>query len=614
MREHFDDLLGEETSPLPRGIFSVHRRLKDFLGKAQPTLLIYNRDGIKAVPLTENKRITIGRKHPSEVVLRDSCLSRQHSMIQLHSGQVWVEDLRSTNGTWIDGERVRRAQVSSNSVIRFGVNFASVQSLNPKELRFYGLSSHEHFLSELDAEISRSKNFSRSFSLVIIREPPQKTSQISRWFPFIRQLMRAFDRIALYSINSVELLLPETSEQDVVKLLEPHLPGPFNLTCGVAQYPEHGSSVDALIEAAGTAGRMATNESPIKIAGSSQSHSLVDDKQPDSSLVVVDSSMKRVFETARKVAESSIPAVIIGETGVGKEVIAREIHSSSKRKKAPMICVNCGAIPSQLVESTLFGHERGAFSSAHKQSKGVFESAHRGTVLLDEISELPLNAQVALLRVLETNRFTRVGSTQEIEVDVRVVAATNRELRTMTQEGSFRRDLLYRLDAITIRIPPLRERTDEIEPLAQYFITLANQANDCKVKGIQTEALDLLCGYSWPGNVRELRNAVERGVVLAREGLLVVDDLPEQIRNLDPPRLQSFDDVTGERSVPTFLLRKFSLRDEMHKYEALLILQALRQTNWNRKEAATALGLPLRTLAHKMSQYNIRKSEYPKNP
>ncbi|MCC7538575.1 MAG: sigma-54-dependent Fis family transcriptional regulator, partial [Deltaproteobacteria bacterium] len=284
--------------------------------------------------------------------------------------------------------------------------------------------------------------------------------------------------------------------------------------------------------------------------------------------------------------------------------------------------INCAAIPATLIESVLFGHEKGAFTGADRRSEGVFEQASGGTVFLDEIGELAPAAQAALLRVLETKRISRVGSSQEIEVDVRIVAATHRDLEAMCQEGKFRLDLLYRLNTMTLVVPPLRERHEEIEPLARQFLAAANRANDCHVKSIQPDALAALQRHSWPGNVRELRNVIERAVVIAHDDVLTVEDLPERIRSAasSPSAVSHLPSATAQPasgSAPPQLAPTVApppiddpsvdFKDKIRQYEKDLILDALRRTEWNQTEAAKLLKMPLRTLVHKIGVFNIRK-------
>jgi DNA-binding NtrC family response regulator len=322
--------------------------------------------------------------------------------------------------------------------------------------------------------------------------------------------------------------------------------------------------------------------------------------------IAASAAMREAFELAGRLGVEVLPVILQGETGSGKEVVARFIHNSGPRKSKPMVCVNCAAIPAALVESTLFGHQRGAFTGAAQQQKGVFEAADGGSLFLDEIGELPLPAQAALLRVIETKRLARVGSTQEIAVDVRIIAATHKDLEAMSETGAFRADLYYRLCAMVVEIPPLRERTEDIEPLLRFF--LAREAR-ARVHDISPEALQSLQAYRWPGNVRELRNAVERAMVVARGGVIEVADLPLKIRGSKArtggDEMPSGDDGVPASAAPTLAAGDLKLR--LQEYESRLLVDTLLSTGWNQTEAAKRLGMPIRTLAYKIKAFGITR-------
>jgi DNA-binding NtrC family response regulator len=337
--------------------------------------------------------------------------------------------------------------------------------------------------------------------------------------------------------------------------------------------------------------------------------------------------MREVLDTARRVARGVIPVLLLGETGSGKDVVARFLHDVSPRRGRPLVSVNCGAIAPTLLESTLFGHEKGAFTGALQRRLGVFEAADGGTVFLDELAELPPPAQAALLRALETKRVTRVGATKEVSVDVRVVAATNRDLEAMCRAGQFREDLLYRLNTVTIHVPPLRERLEDIAPLVERFLAQATGGGGARV--IDPEALALLGAYTWPGNVRELRNAVERAVAIAPDDTIGVDDLPDRVRAGALPRqgapgpladarvrgaggapASAGHDGSSAIEIPgalTVAEVEGDFRTRMDQLESALLAHALEQAGHNQTETARRLGMPLRTLVHKIRVYGIKK-------
>jgi two-component system response regulator AtoC len=385
--------------------------------------------------------------------------------------------------------------------------------------------------------------------------------------------------------------VPESTPELVASLAAGLAGGVPKLQCGVVTFPADGSSADELLAAV----QVATRKGP--------------PPEPDD-VVVKNAAMKEVMSTARRLASSTVSVLIHGETGTGKEVLARAIHDGGARKKHPLRTINCAAIPGMLVESVLFGHEQGSFTGADKASKGIFEQADGGTVFLDEVGELAAAAQAALLRVLETKQITRVGGDREIAVDIRLIAATHRDLDAMVEAGRFRQDLLYRLNTVTMRIPPLRERVDEIRPLAERFLKEARKQSGGDVKAIAPEALSALESYAWPGNVRELKNVIERAVALAEGKAIAVADLTERVRGgarnasatAAPPIASGpMDTDVGDSEVAG------DYREHVRRYEAKLIVQALHKANGNQTEAAKQLGLPLRTLVHKIQQYGIKK-------
>ena len=301
--------------------------------------------------------------------------------------------------------------------------------------------------------------------------------------------------------------------------------------------------------------------------------------------------MRQIIDLTKQVADTDVSVLITGENGTGKELIARAIHENSRRKKRPLVPLNCAALSSQLVESELFGHEKGSFTGAHFQKKGRFEFANNGTLFLDEVGEIPLETQVKLLRVLEDGEITRVGSNESINVNVRLISATNRDLEELIAENKFREDLYYRLKVVTIHLPPLRERVQDIALLVDHFIREFARIYEKPISGLAREALNVLSAYRWPGNVRELKHAMEHMVVVSRGPVLGLENLPTSIHRSEPQ---------SPGGMPSFV--GMSLQD----VEKELIKLTLEQVGGNRHEAAKILGIGERTLYRKLKEYGLK--------
>jgi len=305
-------------------------------------------------------------------------------------------------------------------------------------------------------------------------------------------------------------------------------------------------------------------------------------------------AMQRVVELVGKVAASEGTTVLLrGESGVGKEVVAQAIHARSARREYPLLEINCTALPETLLESELFGHEKGAFTDAKGRKQGLLELGDQGTVLLDEIGDLPPGAQAKLLRFLETRTFKRVGGVRDITVDVRIIASTNRDLEAAVRESQFRRDLFFRLNVVPIVIPPLRERPEDVEPLARFFLDRMTTTMRRSPRTVQRDALRMLERYAWPGNVRELKNVIERALILEEGTEIVPDHLPDEIK-------------PGGRALdlePGFRLPAGGI--ELESLEKDLIRQALEQANGNKTQAAALLGLTRDTLRYRIDKYGL---------
>jgi len=325
---------------------------------------------------------------------------------------------------------------------------------------------------------------------------------------------------------------------------------------------------------------------------------ITEEAAPQNREIIAESqSMKEVLHFVRRVAASEATTILLeGENGTGKDLVAKTLHYQSLRQAEPFIAINCAAIPDTLLESELFGHEKGAFTDARAQKRGIFELADKGTLFLDEIGEIPLMLQAKLLRVLEEQTFRRLGGLKDIQLDLRVVAATNKNLREAVREGAFRQDLYFRLNVIHITIPPLRERTEDIMPLVKFFVDHYNTKFKRHIEGVTPDAARLLLNHDWPGNVRELRNAIERAMILEESPYITAPSLPMAIS-------QSLARAAAASPETTVIPDEgLSLEDN----ERMLLVKALQKTHGNQTQAARLLKITRDTLRYKMKKFNLR--------
>jgi DNA-binding NtrC family response regulator len=473
-----------------------------------------------------------------------------------------------------------------------------------------GLEHHAQFMSLLGEELTRSRAFGHELVLIVVGATGKAGPLFEQWCRQIRQLLRPVDRIGVHSPGVVEILLPETTraagEQQGRRIAD----AVSALRCGVAGFPGPSGGAEELVEAALAALGRCDDAHPVTLTPQ-PSVPAAPVLPAESAPVLGGSAMRGVYDLVERVAPSDFPVLIYGETGSGKEVIARAIHDGGPRRQRQLHCVNCGAIPRDLVQSILFGHERGSFTGANQQSRGLFEQAHQSTLLLDEVGELPHEAQVALLRVLETRRINRIGGGADIAVDVRVISATHRDLEAMCEASTFRWDLFYRLNTIVLKVPPLRQRRDEIEALARHFVAQASERGGLPARSLSSNALRSIRAYQWPGNVRELRNAIERAMLVASGPMIAAGDLPDRVRVADDQTAQLRQPtpylgepaINGGETDP--LADRESFKERVRAFEAMLIRRALRRTRWNKAAASRQLRIPLRTLVNKVGAYGL---------
>ncbi len=561
---------------------------------AASILLIAHQEGTdssKVIRLDGDTEVTVGRSRQATIVADHEKVSRLHAKIVRHGDRVTVRDLDSRNGTLVNGQKItKETEVRSGDAIAVGP-VVMVVTMSSKLKRGTAIVEADAFEGRLRAEIDRARRYQRPVSVAAMTLTGDDTG-----IEAIARALRDMDLMADYSGDNYMMLLPELSQSAAVDLLErladAAAQGGATLRAGVATAPLEGASVDAIIDRARAALRMV--RSPKRVACNPEVTEM-----PKTSAVLVSPVMRNVYSLVERVAESNITVLIIGETGAGKELVAEAIAvNSSTRKDQPFVKLNCASLPETLLESELFGHERGSFTGADRRKLGFFEAANGGTLFLDEIGEFPLNLQAKLLRVLESKKITRVGGTDEISVDTRVVAATHRDLEAEVKAGRFREDLYFRISAFTVMVPPLRDRTDEIVPLAEHFARSLGNPN----VQLSDDARAALLAHDWPGNVRELRNAIERAVVIQSEGVINAADLPERIKEAGL-RADQWTSVSAPQDG--------AMRDQLGAVERAALMRALESVGNNQTRAAKALGISRRALIYKMEKYGLKA---PPNP
>ena len=526
--------------------------------------------------------VTFGRAEEATIRIDDQRASRKHARIWREGRYVFVDDLGSRNGTLVNGLPVGLKQrLGPGDEVTIGSSSIVVSSLAVKSAQHRILSDGE-FEENLELEIYRAKRFKRPISLAVLRLACDKEAIHGRLVEMSATL-RLTDVWGRFGPRDYALLLPEAERKSAQEVLT-RIVGCLDkavrheVAYAVASVPEDARAPEALLEVARRRlrERRVGDKSALFKVGSG--------------VVSGSRQMQTALNLAQRVAKHNTTVLIFGETGSGKQVVAEEIHRSSKRFEKPLVQLNCGALPPTLLESELFGHERGAFTGAHKRRIGHVEAASSGTLFLDEIGELPEESQPKLLHFLESQTFTRVGGTDVQKTDIRVIAATNRDLEQQVKAGRFREDLYFRLATFVIHLPPLRERLDDIEPLAQQFCRRFAKELGQEVPEFTAEAIERLKSYSWPGNVRQLRNAIERAVVLAEDGMIDACHLPERVITQSSTRS----------------LENGRLASQLGDIEADAIRAMLAECDGNQSEAARRLGITRRALIYRMGKYGIR--------
>nr|WP_083423170.1 sigma 54-interacting transcriptional regulator [Stigmatella aurantiaca] len=559
------------------------------------SLLVLEGESSFRFPLPTSGVVLIGRDAEASLRLRDDSVSRRHARLALQGGEVRIIDLGSHNGTLVNGQRVEGARrLASGDVVTLGTVVAVLRTSTRAAATGHTLEP-DALMERLRGEVERSLRYGRPLAVLSLALPEPGTHR------------EAVDSVCATELHSAEaagwmdaghllLLLPEVSgdagEEDLgerVEALSVACPG---ARLGYAVCPTDGCDADTLVAAA----RAASDGAPpglLRAASDSATRLSLGER----SLLLADPAMVHLYSLIRRLAASELPVLVNGETGVGKENAAFAVHHWSRRSTGPFITLNCAAIPEGLVESELFGHDKGAFTGAAAPRTGLLESAHGGTVFLDEVGELPLPVQAKLLRVLETKRITRLGEARERSLDIRIVAATHRNLEADAQDGRFRQDLYFRLGAATVLLPPLRERPREISLLARAFLAQACQALGRREMMLSADTLRVLSHYRWPGNVRELRNLMDFAAAAGTGDVLEPHHLPTRVTGTP---------ATGAPAgAPPAPAPRKPLSEELRELERRRMEEALQEAEGVQSHAAALIGMPIRTFRFKMRQFGL---------
>ena len=541
-------------------------------------LLVMSPDAFETYALPPEGTIVIGRDPDAHVVLLDPQSSRRHAQIYISPTQLEIEDLGSFNGTWVREEKLKAhvlMRIWPGEGFRIGSLMLMLQRHRPR-LEARRVWPHGHFEALLAYQCERSRMAGGALAVARIRVDEPITP--ARFAATVGNTLQPADLLALYAASDFEILMvgrsPESAKTSLEQMAKALAEEGFTVKTALASHPHDGRDPEALMAA--LRDRM-LGVHRLNLAGER---------------VIVDSdAMRTAYNIAMRAAASNINVLILGETGSGKEILARAIHRSSPRAKAQMVTLNCAALPETLMESELFGHERGAFTSADSAKIGLLASCPGGTIFLDEVGEMPLSTQAKLLRAIEEKEVVPVGSVKPIPIDVRFIAATNRPLEEEVKHGGFRPDLFFRLNGITITLPPLRERVAEIQPFVRLF--LAQACTDMGRKEhmqFSAPAMDWMQRYPWPGNVRELRNVIERAVVLCDGEAIGLEHLPvERMRDLD----------VSTESIDILSIPEAERRDR--------IVRALESFAGNQTRTAGFLGISRKTLLTLLDRYGVAR-------
>lgn len=570
-------------------------------GTAQ--LLVVDGADSTIMRLPQTGTLSIGRAPECEIRLNDPACSRRHARLHVADGDITLEDLGSHNGTRLNGERVEgRRTLASDDVIGIGP-IKLVLSTSARQRRSAILDSSA-LRERLTQEVERATSYERPLSVLVLVVAPGVREAVAA---ALLAAVRMLDVVGVLDERHLAILMPEivpeagrAAAHEILAIVQT-----LGVTAGgLAHCPSDASRPDALVAAARSA-------SAIGAGLHEADESVLELELGDTIALVADASMIQVYDLLRRLAASDLSVFISGETGVGKEAAAHALHVWSKRVRAPFVAINCASLPETLVESELFGYEKGAFSGATATKIGRLEAAHGGSVFFDEIGELPLATQSKLLRVLQSRQVLRLGALKEQPVDIRVIAATNRNIEAEVRAGRFREDLFFRLSGAKVVLPPLRDRPRELAILARHFLSTASRPADSVPLELSTAALTALGRHCWSGNVRELKNEMEFLAATVSDPVVepwhlserITSAIPETVSRVSPIPAASVSPSLTSTPIPTHFR---PIQDEMRDLERRRMTEALAAAGGVQKRAAELIGMPLRTFTMKYKQYGFK--------
>src|SRR5260221_4513623 len=556
-------------------------------------LLLLEGDGSSLFPLPAAGSVTIGRGDEADVRLAQQDVSRRHATLSVDGGVALLQDLESHNGTRVNGVALSgpRELLSGATIAICDCTLVfHVASRGPAPRALLDAAA---FRRRLEEEIERAVEYRRPLGLlsVLLGAGARSREELAAG----AHALRAIDVAGAGAPSELLVLMPErplaSAAAAAVRFLEENRTQAPGARAGLATLPEDGFDAEVLLATARAAAAQAQPGRLFESAGLTTRLQL-----GGREVIVAEPAMLKLYDLLRRIAPTELPVLISGETGTGKEHAAWAVHQWSLRSKGPFVALNCAAVAEGLFESELFGHEKGAFTGATSARAGLFESASGGTLFLDEAGELPPPVQAKLLRTLETGAVRRVGSAEERVADVRVVAATNRDLAAEAEAGRFRKDLLFRLSAAHVQLPPLRDRPRELAVLARAFLDAECARSGRPARSISGEAMRALTAHAWPGNVRELKNAVEFAAASAEGATLERWHLPLPLRG---------DAREEKREAPPDAPAFRPIAEEVADLERRRISEALAAAGQNRTRAAALIGMPLRTFITKLKHYGL---------